>query len=360
MDARPSSLSSLSPLPYPTLPLLTRISYHVILLGFRTLFRVFLAVRSILKSPIPGTLPTLIKSYPCNPRLNNRIFYPPTYTSSSAPLPLYLSLHGGAFTIGDPSLDDTVNAKVCSDWNVLVISLAYPKTPTVRYPVPTQQLVATILSILADDSLPFDSHRVAIGGYSAGGQLALSVCLDPQLKGKIHAVTPFYPVTDFTIGAAERKDTRPYRYKGEVDKLLKIVPLSIYGYVPAGQDLRAPSLSPGFAAREELPEWICTVGAELDILCNEAGAMMGRLAGKELVKVGEMEGLGGQDRDGFEADAGRLKWVFVKGIGHGFTHQLGTSKQGPTKTNKDSDEAFRIVGEWLLRGSFKSGTSDCD
>jgi hypothetical protein len=134
MDARQSSLSSLSPLLYPTLPLLTRISYHVILLCFRTFFRVFLALRSILESPIPGTLPTLIKSYPSTPRLKNRIFYPPTYTSSSAPLPLYLSLHGGAFALGDPSLGDTVNAKVCSDWNVHVISLAYPKTPTVRYP----------------------------------------------------------------------------------------------------------------------------------------------------------------------------------------------------------------------------------
>ena len=133
--------------------------------------------------------------------------------------------------LSDPSLDDTVNAKLCSDWNVLIISLAYPKAPTVRYPVPTQQLVATILSIFADDSLPFDRPRVAIGGYSAGGQLALSSCLDPQLKGKIHAVKPFYPVTDFTISAAERKDTRPYGYKGEVDKLLKIVPLSIYSYV---------------------------------------------------------------------------------------------------------------------------------
>ena len=45
------------------------------------------------------------------------------------------------------------------------------------------------------------------------------------------------------------------------------------------------------------------MGAELDILANEAAAMMGRLAGKELVK--------------------------------------------------DSDEAFRIVGEWLLNRPFK-------
>ncbi|MCJ1384338.1 hypothetical protein MMC17_007454 [Xylographa soralifera] len=349
-------MSSPSPLPNPALPLLTRIFYRTLLLGFSAIFRTVLVLSRVFKRPAPGATPILTKSYPSAPHLKHRIYYPPTYTSSSAPLPLYLSMHGGGFVFGDASFDDTVNAKVCSDLNVLVISLDYPKAPAVTYPVPTQQVVATILSIFADDSLPFDRHRVAIGGYSAGGQIALSACLDPQLKGKIRAVTPFYPVTDFTINAAVRKDTRPYRYEGEVDDLLKLVPLFLYAYVPVGQDLRAPGLSPAFAVREELPEWICAVGAELDILANEAGAMMGRLAGKELVKVGETEGLGEQDRDGFEADGGRLKWVHVKGAGHGFTHMWGAaSKHDPENAKKDADETYRIVGEWLFNGPFKIG-----
>ncbi|MCJ1435916.1 hypothetical protein MMC27_005292 [Xylographa pallens] len=348
-------MSTLSSFPNPTLPLFTRIYYYSYLLGFRILFRIVFTLRSLFKRPAPGTTPTLIKSYPSAPRLKHRIFYPPSYTSSAAPLPVYLSMHGGGFAFGDASFDDIVSAKICSDWNVLVISLDYLLAPTARYPKPTQQVVATILSILTDDSLPIDRHRVAVGGYSAGGQLALSACLDSRLKGKIHATIAFYPPTDFTISAAARKDTRPYRYEGEVDDLLKIVPLSLYAYVPVGQDLRAPGLSPGFAAREELPEWICTVGAELDILANEAGAMMGRLAGKELVKIGGTEGLNAQDRDGFEADGGRLKWVLVKGASHGFTHLWGASKLDPEKTQKDSDVVFRIVGEWLLNGPFKVG-----
>ncbi|MCJ1404900.1 hypothetical protein MMC11_008126 [Xylographa trunciseda] len=351
------SSQSPPPLPQPTLPLLTRSSYYVGLLLFRTFGRVFFALGSISKNSPPGTSPALIKSYPSTPHLKNRIFYPPNHTSPSAPIPLYLSIHGGGFAFGEPSMDDAVNAKVSAEWNVLVISLDYPKAPTARYPIPTQQLVATILSILADASLPFDRQRVAIGGYSAGGTLALSASMDPELKGKIHAVTPFYPVTDFTTGAAVKKDTRPYKHAGEVDDLLKIVPLALYGYVPVGQELRAPGLSPAFAAREELPEWVCAVGAELDILCNEAGLMMGRLAGKELVKVGETEGLGGQDKDGFEAEGGRLKWVFVKGAGHGFTHGWGApSKEDAEKGKKDADEAYRLVGEWLFDGAFKVGT----
>ncbi|MCJ1412748.1 hypothetical protein MMC19_006846 [Ptychographa xylographoides] len=336
-------MSTLSPLPHPALPFYTRLSYYVCLIGIRTSVRVVFALGSMFKRLTPSKMPILVKSYPATPYLKNRIFCPPGYTSSSAPLPLYLSIHGGGFAFADPTLDDDVNAKVCADWNVLVISLDYPKTPTVRYPVPTQQLVATILSIFADEFLRFDRHRVAIGGYSAGGQLALSASLDPRLKGKIRAVAPFYPVTDFTTGAAVKKDTRPYRTEGEVDDLMKVMALSLYGYVTPGQDLRDPGLSPVFAARKDLPEWVCTVGAELDILCNEAGAMMGRLAGKELVKVGQTEGLGEPYRDGFEAEEGRLKWVLVKGATHGFTHEK----------KEDVDEIFRIVGEWLFNGPFK-------
>ncbi|MCJ1320305.1 hypothetical protein MMC15_005643 [Xylographa vitiligo] len=348
-------MPSHSPLPHPTLPLYTRIYYYSVLVGVSIIFRVVSTLRSMFKSPAPGTMPTVIKSYPSAPHLKHRIFYPPTYTTSSAPLPLYLSMHGGAFAFGDPSMDDAVSAKVCSDWNVLVISLEYPKGPAFRYPVPTQQVVATILSIFADDSLPMDHHRVAIGGYSAGGTLALSASLDPRLKGKIHAVTPFYPPTDFTIDAAARKDTRPYRSEGEVDSLMRLIPLALHAYVPAGQDLRAPGVSPAFAPREELPEWICTVGAELDILATEAGAMMGRLAGKKLVKVGGTEGLDTTDRDGFEAEGGRLKWMLFKAAGHGFSHMWGESKDDSEKMKKDASEVFRIVGEWLFNGPFKPG-----
>ncbi len=71
------------------------------------------------------------------------------------------------------------------------------------------------------------------------------------------------------------------------------------------------------------------------------------------MKVGETEGLGEQDKSGFEADGGRLKWVLVKGAGHGFTHGWGASEKDAEKTKKASDDAFRIVGEWLLNGPFK-------
>ena len=349
-------MSSTSPNVNPKLPLLTRFSYNVQLFLFSTLGRIFFALHNIFKKPLQGTVPTLIKSYPSTAHLRNRIFYPPTYDPSSKPLPLYLTIHGGAFIFGEPSLDDAVNAKVCSEWNVLVIALDYPKSPSVKYPIPTQQLVVTISSILSDETLAFDRQRVAIGGYSAGGQLALSVCLDHQLQGKIHAVIPFYPPVDFVESAAVKKNTRPYAYEDEVDKLTKIVPLAKYAYCSVGQDLRAPGLSPAFAAREDLPAWICAVGAELDILANEAGAMMGRLAGKKLVKVGETEGLGGSDQAGFEADEGRLKWVLARGAPHGFTHAWGGAPKIDTEGEAmDANEVFKNVGEWLLNGPFRPG-----
>ncbi|MCJ1308372.1 hypothetical protein MMC25_002025 [Agyrium rufum] len=346
-------MSSL-PMSRQTMPsFFTRIFYDIGLFAYRILFGTMMTIMPLVKPPAKNSKPTLIKSYPSAPQLKNRVFYPPNHTSSSPPLPLFLSLHGGGFAFGDPMMDDGVSSKISTDWNVLVISLSYLKGPVYRYPKPTQQLVASILSILEDESLPFDRNRIALGGFSAGGGLSLSACQEPELKGRIHAVVTYYPVTDFTTSKVIKRDTRPYRHTGEVDSLLNIVPLALYAYVPEDQDLRAPGLSPLFAARKAMPEYVCTVGAEYDIFCNEAGAMMGRFAGKELVKVGETEGLNAQDREGFEAEDGKLKWVFVKGAPHGFTHGWGAAGIDPETLKKHADETFRAVGEWLFKGPFQ-------
>ena len=82
-------MSSRSPFPNPTLLLLTRISYHVRLLAFRTFVRVFFALRSLFKSAAPGTTPTHTKIMSLCPHLKHRVFYSPTYTRTTAPLPVH-------------------------------------------------------------------------------------------------------------------------------------------------------------------------------------------------------------------------------------------------------------------------------
>lgn len=286
---------------------------------------------------------------------------------SAAPPPLYLDIHGGAWVTCDPSFDDKANTENALKWRCLIVSLDYSKAPEAFFPTPLNELVDLILAVLKDESLIFDRSRVAIGGYSAGANLALGAVQDLRLQGKIHACVPFYPICDWTQSAKTRASTRKYEKGSDVDLLMKIGPISTYFfnyvYCQGGADLKDSRLSPAFAKREELPEWIFAMGAEYDMLSNETAAMMGRFAKRELRMVGGLykgkvtdktEGLLEQDRRGFEAEGGRLKWKMIDGIEHGWTHSL------PLKTGyaevlrqEKEQEAFKLAGDWLWGGPYK-------
>jgi acetyl esterase/lipase len=135
------------------------------------------------------------KNYPCRPHLQNRVFIPKNHKACEL-LPLYLDIHGGGFAVCDPQFDDESHTILSNRFNLLVISVNYSKSPAVAFPVPTQDVAAIAQAILEDTSLPIDRSRVAIGGFTAGGNLSLSAAQLPELQGKIKAVVPWYPVTD--------------------------------------------------------------------------------------------------------------------------------------------------------------------
>lgn len=346
----PASYSELGPLPKPPVPFLRKIQYYVGLVLLKYGSRLALYIFSLIRPRPRESRPTLTKTYPAHPHLTHRIFYPPTYRPGHSNLPLYLDIHGGGFALMAPEYDDEHNALLAQNSSCIVISLDYSKSPSAQFPVPVRELVSTVSSILSDISLSFDHSRVCIGGFSAGGNLALAVAQHASLRRKIHGVVAYYAVTDFSIPGAEKKLTRPYTKAGEVDSLLNIGAYFNYGYIPDDQDLRHPLLSPSFVPkREDLPEWLCFVGAEMDMLCHEMGCMAGRLAGIDV--QGNWQP-GRRERDGWEAEDGRIKWVLVKNAVHGFTHFMGQKGEEEQRRRVQAETTAREVGAWLARGPF--------
>jgi len=140
--------------------------------------------------------PTLIKVY--QKGLSNRVFVPKSWSKGDPPLPLYIDIHGGGFCICSPHVDDRFCTEFSNDNNFLVVSLDYRKAPAHPFPAGVNDLIKAVKSVLNDDTLPFDKNKVAIGGFSAGANLSLSVSQDKSLQGKIGGVVSFYPVVDFT------------------------------------------------------------------------------------------------------------------------------------------------------------------
>lgn len=329
------------PLSSPLLPVTTRMSYFFQLWAFKISVSIGFSLMRLLKPSLATYNPTYKKNYPCRPHLQNRVFIPKNRKDGEL-LPLYLDIHGGGFAVCDPQFDDEFCAVLSNRFNLVVVSVNYSKSPSVAFPVPTHDVAAIAQAVIEDSGLPIDKSRVAMGGFSAGGNLSLSAVQLPELQGKIKAVVPWYPVTDWVTKTKQKLKTRAYRSPGDKDGLRWTGKLFNYGYCPAGTNLRDPLLSVSFAKRENLPEWIFMVAAEYDMLANEAGKMMYGLAGIEEPSEKEKYAF---ERKGY-------RWMLVRDVEHGFTHNQLEMGEKEEKRVAERDKAMGEVGEWLFNGPF--------
>ena len=117
----------------------------------------------------------------------------------SGPFPVLVYFHGGGWVIAsldtyDPSCRALTNAAGC-----IVVSVAYRQAPEHRFPAAPQDAYAALRWVQANAaSIGGDPKRVAIGGESAGGNLAAVTCLMARDKGTPQPVHQMlvYPITN--------------------------------------------------------------------------------------------------------------------------------------------------------------------
>ncbi|KAK3290473.1 Alpha/Beta hydrolase protein [Chaetomium fimeti] len=376
----------------PPLPFMKRMKYSIIaFLWYRVLLKGMLYYGEAKKYFVPPgeKEPDLVKTYPVRKSLTIRIFFPPSYkpsttTTTSSPqppkLPTLLTIHGGGFTVGEPHDNDSWNRAFAQRHNTLVIALDYSKSPSGPFPTAIHDLEALIHCILADRTLPLDPARVAIAGFSAGGNFALAVTQLPSLRGRIRAAVPLYPLVVQAPTAAEgeakaaRRRYKPalggFRGKAE-DFLLPMMRLFNWSYLAAGQRCDDPLLSPWYAPRETLPKDIFFVACELDMLAHETWRMACKLSGRRVPglgeKVGSQEVVGkgrliteGDERFAFEEtmeDGSRYRWLLVPDTIHGFDQDGIEGLAGDPVFMEDARiktaKTIDLIGEWLLSGPLK-------
>ncbi|OCT44803.1 hypothetical protein CLCR_06012 [Cladophialophora carrionii] len=286
------------------------------------------------------TLPTYTKRYAIRPQLSNRIFIPRSHVPGTTH-PLLIMIHGGGFVLCEPGFDDFFNRAMADQHGFVVVSVNYRKSPSHAFPVPVHDCAEITRAVLADADLPVDlasSASVTLGGFSAGGNLALAIAQLPGIRERVGSLVPVYPVVDFT-----GKYKGPYRPTpdGKEDRLKDMGPLFSWAYIPAGQDLADPLLSPiCVQTREVLPQRIFFVGAEYDYLCHEAEIMARKLA------YGGMEAPKDQMGDwGDEWEKDGIKWRTVKGVVHGWTHVPEKGEKEVLRQN-ELKRLYRDIAEW--------------
>jgi len=98
------------------------------------------------------------------------------YASTASVLPALLYLHGGGFTIGGLETHDSLCRQIALRSGCAVIALDYRLAPEHRFPTAVDDTWAALRWLAAHaDRLGLDATRLAVGGDSAGGTLAI-VC----------------------------------------------------------------------------------------------------------------------------------------------------------------------------------------
>ena len=328
----------------PTLSIATQITYFLWISALKIGTILGFKILRLLRPISTAAHPTTLKAYSCRPHLQNRIFIPRTYRPGEN-LPLYLDLHGGGAILCDAEFDDQFCSTFANRFNVLVVSIEYSLAPNSRYPGPSNDVVAIANAVIGDESLPIDRSRVVMGGFSVGGNLSLSASQTPDLKNKIKGLVAWYPPTDYSLSLAEKEATRPYRNSKAMDDLRTWGPAFNWAYIAAGQNIRDSMLSVRYARREDLPKWLYVIGAEYDMLSDEARQTIYDIAGLDKLERenGRLE---------FEKDT--YKWTLARNVRHGFTHDLmdNRGKDADAIRVQRTEEMMEEVGEWLRKGPF--------
>ncbi len=198
------------------------------------------------------------------------------YTPTDPTSALLVFLHGGAFVYGDLDSHDAVCRFLAERAGVQVLAVDYRLAPEHPFPAAYDDAVAAYRWAVENAAdLGADPARLAVGGDSAGANLAIGVALAAAREGLPLAFQLLvYPATE----NADRR-TRCSRIFGEgyfLDDAFMKVGTDLYTPDPA--DRADPRVSP---ARAEIPAglapaYVATAG--FDPLRDEGEAFAHRLA----------------------------------------------------------------------------------
>ena len=133
--------------------------------------------------------------------------YTPVASGGTA-LPVLVFFHGGGWVIGDLETHDALCRTLANETGAKVIAVDYRLAPEHKFPAAPDDCYAATKWVEDNAAkLGIDPNRIAVGGDSAGGNLAAVVCQMAKQKGGPHLVFQLliYPVTQMRANTDSMK-----------------------------------------------------------------------------------------------------------------------------------------------------------
>ena len=199
-----------------------------------------------------------------------RAYFP--VTDEAEPLPIYIMIHGGGFWMGDDYRIEEPQARtIAHEAQAIVLAVDYRLAPEHPFPAGLEDCYTVLEWAHANAAeLGGDPQRMAVGGGSAGGNLAVAVALKSrdQQGPALRFVLATMPVTDFT-----RVEDDGHRYVLKADHVRAMRA----AYVPDPAERGHPYVSPLHAdGLDELPR-VYVITGEFDPLRDQGEALGNRI-----------------------------------------------------------------------------------
>ncbi|KAI1119571.1 alpha/beta-hydrolase [Nemania sp. NC0429] len=193
------------------------------------------------------------------------IYYPST--ASQEPLPVLVNWHGSGFIIPLFGSDALFCSRVAQEVGIAVLDADYRKGPETPFPGPLND-VEDVLLWIASQNQRFDSTRIGVSGFSAGGNLAIvaATMLRKKLAGivDIPVVVSFYPLINLAAPPETKMVAEPV-------SPFPAWRLHLFNdcYAPNPSLRTDPAVSPYFADPDDFPGTVALVTCGGDVLRPE-------------------------------------------------------------------------------------------
>jgi acetyl esterase/lipase len=185
---------------------------------------------------------------------------------------VYLHLHGGGHVLGRAHHSDERNEQIARLQSLAVVSVDYRLAPEHPYPEGPDDCEAAAIWLARNAKAEFGSDRIAIGGESAGANLAAITLV--RMRDR-QGFTGF-AAANLVFGVFDLSGTPSVQNWGDLELVLSAKTMRWFGdhYVPANRR-REPDVSPLYADLHDLPPALFTVGT-LDPLLDDSLFMYAR------------------------------------------------------------------------------------
>lgn len=232
--------------------------------------------------------------------------YRPT---NAANAPMVLLIHGGGWAFGSIEETEPLARYLAAESGAVVVSTSYRLAPEHPFPAGLHDCEATLRWMLSEGKkYGGDPSRLAVGGGSAGGNLAAAVAM--RAPGTFKAQLLFYGVLGNALDTPSYRAFGDGRFGLSHERMKQFFDI----YVAKG-DANDPAITPMNADLKAMPPaWVCA--AECDVLHDDSVQFYEKLAK-----------LRGGDQ-----------FILAEGLNHGFINRV---RHLPlAKTMIDSAAAF--------------------